>query len=168
MQFQLLYITALLPAPEALRTGIVQQEYALCPLDHPVEIICPHRILVLIRRKAEAAAQLGRDKRRTNVVPGEHAFVAGKDDEVLEVQRAGFQRPHDLEALQGLSLEGDAAGRLRLDYKPYECLWQHGYLLAPQTVQILIVLTCEIQFQGHSWGVFQQDAELTGKFQKIF
>ena len=114
MQFELLDVAAFLPSPQALSARVVEQPQPRAALYHPVEVIGPHGILVLVGRHFKAAPEFAGDEGGTHVAAREEALVAAEYHYVVEVQGAGLQRAHNLQALERLTLErhGYAAHQL--------------------------------------------------------
>ena len=102
---QLLYEPALLPGMQTFRPRIIDHPHIFGPRYHPVEIICPHSILIFICRKPEPASEFRGDERRTDRLTWERTFIGGQNDYIGEIQRPGLQRPHDLKPFERLSLE---------------------------------------------------------------
>ena len=62
MILKLLDISTLLTRLQALCARICQKPHILCARYHPIEIICPHSILILICRQPKAFSQLRRNE----------------------------------------------------------------------------------------------------------
>ncbi len=104
---QLLDVSAFLAGLEALGPAVIDEPDVLRALDHPVEVVGPYAVLVLVGGQAEAFAELGRDEGGAAAPARERAFVGREQDEVPEVQGAGFQRSHDLQPFQRFAPERD-------------------------------------------------------------
>ena len=107
MVFQLLDIAAFLARLDPFRAAVIDHPHLFGTLEQAVEIVGPHGILELIGREPEALAEFRRDEGGADAAAREHPLIGRKDDDVPEIERTRFQRPHDLEALQRLSLERD-------------------------------------------------------------
>ena len=62
VEFELLDVTALLPCLDALCPRIEEHPHVGRPLDEPIEIICPHCILMLVCRQVVTLTEFRRDK----------------------------------------------------------------------------------------------------------
>ena len=123
-QFQVVVVLQLLDEPallsvfKAFRAGVENQRHGLGPLDHPVEIICPDRILEFVGGKAESFPKFRRNEGGTDASSGEHSLVAGEYYQMLEIQCPGLKRPHDLESLERFAVERHGNGAQQLRKQP--------------------------------------------------
>ena len=138
----------------------------LRPLDHPIEIVCPHGILVLVGGQAEAFAKLRRNKGSTYATPGKHAFVGAEDNQVAEIQRTGFQRAHHLQALQGFSAERHRNALQQTGQKPQMGGRKHLQVHFLKDVQLLVAARHKVQLQKVS-GTGQLKADIGQQLGKI-
>ena len=147
--FQLLDIAAFFTAFHAFRTAVVHQPDVLRPLDHAVEIVRPYGVLVLVGGQAEAFPELRRNEGRGVTLARESALVGAQDHQVPEIQRAGFQRSHDLQALQGFSPEGDRLPLQQAVQHPQPGGGQQRQVHIGHHVKDRMVTLGKVQFQHH-------------------
>ena len=147
--FKLLYVAALLPRLESLCPRIVEEPDLPGPLDHPEEVIRPHRILVLVCRQPEALPQFRRNEGRTDIAAWENSLIAGHYHEIGEVQGPGLKRAHYLESPQRLSLErhGNGAHKLlkQMDIGCRKNLQVHGPEPVNRKIELLGKMCLESQ-----------------------
>ena len=167
LESQLFYIAAFLAGFQAVGAGIVQKPHIFSALDHTEEIVCPDRILVFVCRESEAFPEFRRDERRAHAPAREDAFVAGQDNEVREVHRPGFERAHDLEALQRLALERNRNTTYKLLQQTDIRHRKNGQGLRFQTVDGEVILLGEMCLQGHAFHAGNLRSDFTEEFQLI-
>ena len=110
--------TALLAALQAFGAGIVEQVDAPGAADATVEIIRPHGVLLLVGGQAEAQAQVEGNERSAHAARREDAFSDREQDDGVEVEGAGFQRAHDLQAAERFAFKGNLDQRDVLGQEP--------------------------------------------------
>ena len=147
MVFQLLDIATFLSVADAFRAVVIDQPDLLRTLDHPVEIIGPDGILVLIGGQAEAPSEFRRDEGGAHAPTREHALVGAQDNQVPEIQGTGFQRPHHLQTLQRFPAErhGNALEQAlqQADMRGRKDLQVHFL----QDIQLFVAARHKVQFQ---------------------
>ena len=127
---KLLDVSAFLAALDAFGAAVVHQPHVLCPLNHTVEVVGPYGVLIFVGGQAEAFPKLRRNKGGLVALAREGALVGAKDYQVAEVQGAGLQRPHNLQALQGFSPE-----RYRL---PLQQAVQHPQVRGGKQIKVYV------------------------------
>ena len=162
VQFQLLDEAALFPAPEPFRARIQQQPNVAGPPDHPVEVVRPDGVLILVGGQVEAAAQFRRHEGRCHAAAREDALVAAQHDEVLEIQGARLQRAHHLQALQRLAAERHRRGGHQLLQQAEIRSRSDGKFAVGQAPHGEVVIPDEIQLQRHP-GHFPQPGAQVGE-----
>ena len=167
MVLQLLDIPAFLAGLEAFGPAVGHQPHVLRALDHPVEIVGPHAVLVLEGRQAEALPEFRRDKGRAAAPARENALVGGEKDDVPEIQGAGFQRAHHLQALQRLAPERDGLAGQQFVQQAEPGGGQDVQADVPEQVQRLHAPLREIQFQQHLLHAAELPAHIADDIGKI-
>ena len=137
MVLELLDVPALLAALQSFRPRIVEQVNPLGAADTPVEVICPNGILQLISRKPESQAEVVRDEGTAHVACRENPFAHGEHNYVPEVECAGLERPHHLEAAERLSLERHGFQGRQAGQQPEPCPLFQGVEVKPDTGKAL-------------------------------
>ena len=149
MVFQLLDVPALLARLEALCAAVGHQPDVLRTLDHPVEVIGPHAVLVFEGRQAEALPEFRRDEGSAGAPARERALVRGEQDDVPEIQGARLQRAHHLQALQRFAPERDGLAGEQFVQQAQPGGRQDVQGDVAEQVQRLHAPLREIQFQQH-------------------
>ena len=79
-------------------------------LQQTVKVIRIDGILLPVKREVKILAHIKGDERLHVLSGWEDPLVAGENDHPVEIKRPCLQHPHDLQSLQGLSVEGQHRG----------------------------------------------------------
>ena len=168
MVFQLLDIAAFLPRFQSFRAAVPHEPDLLRPLDHPVEIVSPHAVLVLIRGQAETLPEFRRDEGSAHAAARKRTLVRRQDHDVPEIQGAGFQWPHHLQAFQRFAAERDGFAREELVQQVQPGGRQYLHADSVQDVERHQVPFGEVQFQQHRLHFPEFPADITDDSGQVF
>src|ERR1035437_2231257 len=79
---------------------IVEEENPFCTMNQPVEIIGRDGILMFGGGEFKTTAQVVRDKTICAAFGWKNTFVERSDNQVFEVESAGFEHAHNLQTIQ--------------------------------------------------------------------
>ena len=92
----------------------------MASLYHAVEIISVDGYLVVNGSQPISFSDGIGDERGVVYATWQVALIARENQQMLEVQTAGLQYAHDLNALGGFSMEGNGSGLCQLDDEPFQ------------------------------------------------